>query len=97
MPGLAADAHGVRCCFLCTQRAMRDQTYGHLLEFMGDNLPDFLNNINRLHTHLLKGAHFPEVWPYPNPLLPSPPQWCTAWLIHIYRTGCLLWWRGAGE
>lgn len=36
-------------------------TYGHLLEFMGDNLPDFLNNINRLHTHLLKGAHFPEI------------------------------------
>ncbi len=28
---------------------------------MGDNLPDFLNNINRLHTHLIKGAHFPEV------------------------------------
>jgi hypothetical protein len=35
--------------------------HGQLLELMGNNPIDILCNINKLHAHLLKVAHFPEV------------------------------------
>jgi hypothetical protein len=37
------------------------QAHGQLLELMGNNPVDILCNINKLHAHLLKVAHFPEV------------------------------------
>jgi hypothetical protein len=37
------------------------QAHGQLLELMGNNPIDILCNINKLHAHLLKVAHFPEV------------------------------------
>ncbi len=35
--------------------------HGQLLELMGNSPIDILCNINKLHAHLLKVAHFPEV------------------------------------
>lgn len=35
--------------------------HGQLLELMGNNPIDILCNINKLHAHLLKVAHFPEI------------------------------------
>eukprot|EP01087_Luapelamoeba_hula_P000623 TRINITY_DN10471_c0_g1_i1.p1 TRINITY_DN10471_c0_g1~~TRINITY_DN10471_c0_g1_i1.p1 ORF type:complete len:925 (-),score=149.16 TRINITY_DN10471_c0_g1_i1:62-2758(-) len=35
--------------------------YGKLLGMMGSTLPEVLNNVNNMHAHLLKVAHFPEI------------------------------------
>lgn len=43
----------------------RQKGYGDLLSCLGINLFEFLNNINRLHSHLsneMKGLQGPDIW-----------------------------------
>jgi hypothetical protein len=40
---------------------VRVQSYGQLLEMIGSDLGEALSQINKLHAHLLKVAHFPTV------------------------------------
>jgi hypothetical protein len=43
----------------------REKGYGDLLSCLGNNLFEFLNNLNRLHNHLnfeMKGLKLPDIW-----------------------------------
>lgn len=52
---VALHVHARASLYVCVQ------SYGQLLEMIGSDLGEALSQINKLHAHLLKVAHFPTV------------------------------------